>query len=600
MDDTLRVALYARVSSDKQAEELTIRSQLAALKQRIASDGFACDAELCFADEGYSGSTLQRPGLERLRDLAYSGVIDRLYVHSPDRLARNFAHQAVLIEELEKHQVQVVFLNDVAGAASPEAKLLLQMQGMIAEYERAKILERTRRGRRFAARQGKVSALGHAPFGYRYVSKHDGGGEARYEIAEAEARVLQTLFTWVGVEGLSLGEAVDRLRQQGIATPSGKTHWDRSTLREMLRNPAYQGTARFGKTRLQPRKDARRRPGGRPSTILSDRPVTRRRSDHVVTATLPEEQETIPVPALVSAELFQATAERLDENRRRYRQQKRGTEYLLSGLLVCAVCRSACCGRRHRQQVKSRPGRPREYVYYRCLGTDSGRHHGSAICRNASVSASIEETVWSDLKALLQDPDRLRREFEQRLAHPSQESADVQRLEKSIHEQKRRISRLLDAYENGWIDKAEFETRIRAAKERLHREEARLREHQTASMTNESMRLAVHEFTEFAAQMSDHLEQADFATKRKLLRLLINRVEISREEVCIVYKVSLRPFAQTPNSGGVLHDCLTFQSALQAEDGTSFETTAKPQAGHRRLTRSRLAWSRIASRCSCR
>ena len=153
------VALYARVSSERQADELTIQSQVAALRQRIVADGCKVEPELCFQDEGFSGGTVQRPALERLRDLAYSGVIDRLYIHSPDRLARKYAYQVVLMEEFSKHDVEVVFLNDVAGVAAPEGNLLLQMQGMIAEYERAKILERTRRGRRFAARQGKVSAV---------------------------------------------------------------------------------------------------------------------------------------------------------------------------------------------------------------------------------------------------------------------------------------------------------------------------------------------------------------------------------------------------------------------------------------------------------
>ena len=575
MDDT-RVALYARVSSDKQVEGLTIRSQLDALQRRIAADGMKIDEELCFQDEGYSGGTLQRPALERLRDVAYSGVVDRLYVHSHDRLARNYLHQALLLEEFEKHQVEVVFLNDVAGAGdSPEAKMLLQMQGMIAEYERAKILERTRRGRRFAARQGKVSALGNAPYGYRYITKSEGQGEARYEVVAEESDVVRALFAWVGVEGLSLGEAVERLRQQRISSPSGLSHWDRSTLREILRNPAYRGAARFGKTRSEPRRSERRasRPkagnlsdtpmtSNRPES--SDTPMTRRRSGRVAVPTSPEEQETISVPALVSGELFQAAAERLDENRRRHRQQKSGGEYLLSGLLVCGGCGSAYCGRRHRQRVKSRPDQPRAYVYYRCLGTDSGRHHGAAICKNASLSAAVEESVWSDLKSLLREPDRLRREFEERLACPDRASADGSRLEKSIQDSKRRIARLLDAYESGWVDKKEVESRMRMAKERLAKDEACFKEHQSTSATSEAMRNALREFGEFAAQMTDKLEQADFATKRKLLRLLVNRIEIGADEIRIVYKVSLRPFAQAPNNGGVLHHCLRLVLSAQA------------------------------------
>jgi site-specific DNA recombinase len=155
MDDTIRAALYARVSSEQQAGELTIRSQVAALRQRITQDGLTVDEELCFLDEGYSGSTVIRPALEKLRDVVHCGGLDRLYVHSPDRLARKYAYQVVLLEEFQKCDVAVVFLNDLREQHSPEGELLVQMQGMIAEYERAKILERTRRGRRFAARQGK-------------------------------------------------------------------------------------------------------------------------------------------------------------------------------------------------------------------------------------------------------------------------------------------------------------------------------------------------------------------------------------------------------------------------------------------------------------
>src|SRR5262249_15667042 len=152
-------------------------------------------------------------------------------------------HQMVLLEEFARHGVQVVFLNHDPQDQSAEGNLLLQMQGMIAEYERAKILERTRRGRRFAARQGKVSALSHAPYGYRYGSKHEGEGEARYDDAEDEARLVRELFQWVGVEGLSLAGVADRLYQQGVITPKGHARWDKATIRGILLNPAYTGTA---------------------------------------------------------------------------------------------------------------------------------------------------------------------------------------------------------------------------------------------------------------------------------------------------------------------------------------------------------------------
>jgi site-specific DNA recombinase len=159
----LAVAIYARVSSEQQAEAQTIASQVAALRARVAADACVLLPECEFIDEGYSGATLVRPGLEGLRDLSASGGVERLYLHSPDRLARKYAYQVLLIAEFQRMGIEVVFLNRELSRTSPEDELLLQVQGMVAEYERAKILERSRRGKRHAAQVGSVNVLGGAP-----------------------------------------------------------------------------------------------------------------------------------------------------------------------------------------------------------------------------------------------------------------------------------------------------------------------------------------------------------------------------------------------------------------------------------------------------
>ena len=206
--------LYARVSGEQQEKEDTIASQLEAVTQRIASDGLECEPELRFVDDGYSGYILARPGLERLRDQAAAGVIDRLYVLDPDRFSRKYAYQVLILEELTRCGVEVVFLRNPPGRG-PEENLLLQVQGMIAEYERAKIMERCRRGKQYAARRGSVNVLSGAPYGYRYVGKHEGGGEARYQVVAEEARVVRKIFEWVGQERCSIGEVCRRLRRDG-------------------------------------------------------------------------------------------------------------------------------------------------------------------------------------------------------------------------------------------------------------------------------------------------------------------------------------------------------------------------------------------------
>src|SRR5256885_1679790 len=205
-----QVAISARVSSEQQAEAHTVASQVAALQERVAADGLTVSEAMQFLDEGYSGATLVRPALERLRDVMAAGSVDRLSVHSPDRLARKYAYQVLLVDEFRRAGVEVIFLNHALGH-SPEDDLLLQVQGMVAEYERAKIIERSRRGKRHAAQRGSVNVLSGAPYGYRYINKWEGGGTARYEVILEEARVVRQMFTWVGQERCALAEVCRRL-----------------------------------------------------------------------------------------------------------------------------------------------------------------------------------------------------------------------------------------------------------------------------------------------------------------------------------------------------------------------------------------------------
>jgi site-specific DNA recombinase len=143
--------------------------------------------------------------LEHLGGQVAAGAIDRLYVHSPDRLSRKYAYQVLLVEELTRCGVEIVFLNNPIGH-NPEETLLLQVQGMIAEYKRAKILERSRRGKLHAAWHGSVNVLCGAPYGHRYITKHDGDGEARYQVLAEEAQVVRNIFEWVETERCSIGE----------------------------------------------------------------------------------------------------------------------------------------------------------------------------------------------------------------------------------------------------------------------------------------------------------------------------------------------------------------------------------------------------------
>ena len=215
--NTKQAAYYARVSSDRQSKANTVASQISALEKRLTDDGYKILLAMKFVDDGYSGATLIRPALEQLRDSIALGEIDTLYVHTPDRLSRKYAYQAILIEEFTAAGVSTLFLTNPPGE-SPEENLLLQVQGMISEYERAKIIERHRRGKLHNARNGSINVLSGAPYGYHYIRKSHEGMPARYEINFEEAVVVKRIFEWIGKERLSIGEVSRRLGEANIPT----------------------------------------------------------------------------------------------------------------------------------------------------------------------------------------------------------------------------------------------------------------------------------------------------------------------------------------------------------------------------------------------
>src|SRR5438128_4155594 len=484
-----------------------------------------------FLDEGYSGATLIRPALERLRDVIAAGAVDRVYVHSPDRLARKYAYQVLLVEEFRRAGVEVIFLNRALGQ-SPEDDLLLQVQGMIAEYERAKIMERHRRGKRHAARMGAVNVLSGAPYGYRYVSKYEGGGQARYDIIPEEARLVRQVFDWVGRDRLTIGEVCRRLTRAGEVTRTGKRVWDRSVVWGMLKQPAYMGTAVFGRARqepLRPRLRAQRGRALQPRRAVSTVDVPR------------EEWLPIPVPALVAPELFAAVQEPLRENQRHARQSRRGALYLLQGLLQCQHCGYAYYGKR--LSPSARKGKPRAYAYYRCLGTDAYRFGGERVCQNTQVRTDrLDLAVWQEVGTLLAHPERLAEEYRRRLQPETRaQCTSLTTVEAQIGKLRQGVARLIDSYAEGLIDKPEFEPRLTRLRQRIARLEEQRQQLADEAAVHAELQLIIGRLEDFAANVHHGLEAPDWANKRDLIRTLVKRVEIAQNEVNIVFRVDPYP-----------------------------------------------------------
>ena len=524
---TIQAAIYARVSSERQATAQTIASQLAALRERVAADGCALPEAMQFLDDGYSGTTLVRPALERLRDLVAAGAVDRLYIHSPDRLARKYAYQVLLVDEFRRTGVEVIFLNRELGR-SPEDDLLLQVQGMMAEYERAKIVERHRRGKLHAARAGVVNVLAGAPYGYRYIDKHAGGGQARYEILPDEARVVRQVFDWVGRDRLTLGEVCRRLTQAGERTRTGRTVWERSVVGGLLHNPAYQGTAAFGKTRQGPLRPRLRAQRGRP---LQPRRAT---ADYGVPAS---EWLPIPVPALVDTGVFAAVQEQLQDNRRHARQSRRGARYLLQGLVQCQQCGYAFYGKPISRTAAK--GKTRTYAYYRCLGTDAYRFGGERVCTNPQVRTDLLDlTVWREVSGLLAHPERVAEEYQRRLQAPTSGTRQAQAtLETQIGKVRQGVARLIDSYAEGLLEKHEFEPRITRLRQRIAALEEQRQQLLDEAAVQTELRLIIGRLEDFATQIDTGLEEADWLRKREMIRALVKRVEVTQEQVNVVFRV---------------------------------------------------------------
>ena len=320
-------AIYARVSGARQKEEQTIGSQVVECKTAAGSWGLDVPEGWVFTDEGYSGASLVRPALERLRDLAAQVPVDVVVCYSPDRLARKLAYQTLLIDELNKAGCEVRFVK-ARKVETPEDEMLLQFQGMIAEYERALIMERTRRGKAFRARAGVVNVLGGAPYGFCYVRRSD-ICEARYEVVEDEAQIVREVFRRYTEDQVPIGGLARWLSAEKIPTRTGKDRWDRSVIWAMLKNPAYVGRAAFLKTGSTDKRPAINR-----QARLQGRSVSRH---HAKYDRPKDEWITIAVPAIVNEGTFELAERRLADNRR-FSARNSKEPSLLMGLTACQSC----------------------------------------------------------------------------------------------------------------------------------------------------------------------------------------------------------------------------------------------------------------------
>jgi len=486
-----------------------MESQIAAIEAFAQQQGYQLEPDLYFLDQAISGARLDRPALNRLRDLAPEGWFDVLLCYSPDRLARRYAYQWVLLDELRRAGVEVLFVNQPAVPEGPQGQLLLGIQGLFAEYERTQITERLRRGRLHRIRQGQlVNPV--PPYGYRYIPVREADG-GRWVAHEREAEVVRTIYRWYTEEGLTIAQIVDRLRAAGKQMPPRGQRWQYSTVQAILKQPAYTGRAYYNRTRTchevvgQPRKRGR---GVRQSPTHEPRP----REEWIETA----------VPLLVPEEVWQRAQEQLAMKQKFASRNNTRHFYLLRSLLVCGICGRTLTACTSNGQV-----------YYSC--TNRGKGRAPAVPRHTCSVAGriVEPLVWEAVSKLLENPrllaDAWQAEGEAAKADPD----EADRLQNRLRALERQWARLLDAFQDELLAKEELaqrKARLDAEREALRQRLDQLQRHERRKQAKAQM---LQDFDAFCQKIKASLADPTPEVQQEVIRLLIDHIVVEKDALII-------------------------------------------------------------------
>src|SRR3954469_24351232 len=519
----MRIGIYARVSTQRQAQADGLTHQLDRLHAHALRQGWTVQAEHVFRDDGYSGASLKRPGLERLRDRAALRELDRILITAPDRLARNYVHQVLLLEEITATGCAVEFL-DRPMSQDPHDQLLLQIRGAVAEYERSLIAERMRRGRLRKLRAGTLLPWTRPPYGYR-LDPDRPRGPAGVRLDEAGGGGVRDLFAWYADEGVTVMALVQRLGRLGIASPRGRPNWSPSALRGVLTNPIYLGQVFGNRLRARPAESRR-------SALL---PVGRGGGAKRV-ADPAEWIAVARVPAIVSQDQFDRVQERLRPNRQMAGRNNRVHQYLLRGLVSCGRCRRGCSGRHL----------PPGYDYYLCRTKTQMRilTPGDRCAARYIPARPLEELVWRDLCEVLAAPEMVAHAMQRACGGhwlPQELQARRANLRRGRAALGQQVERLTEAYLAGVVPLVEYDRRRREVETRsraLERQEQELAG--DAERQGDTARLAAHADA-FCRRVREGLAEADFARKRALLELLVDRVIVADGAVEIRYVIPTGP-----------------------------------------------------------
>jgi len=514
------VAVYVRVSTRHQAESQTIEQQLERLRAHFQAQGSSLPDDAIFRDDGYSGAALNRPGLDRLRDQVGARVFDRVLIVAPDRLARKYVHQVLLIEELERAGCQIEFL-DHPMSHDPHDQLLLQIRGAVAEYERALITERMRRGRLSKFRAGLLLPWTKPLYGYRLDPEQPRDPKG-VRLDPAEAATVAEIFAAYLQEGAGLMSVAKGLFTQGVPSPTGKKRWGLASLRGLLMNPAYTGQVYAGRMHYhapQVRRSATH-PIGRPHD----------------SATLAPRDEWIPVttiPALVTQEQFDLVQAKLAHNQSFASRHNTAHQYLLRALVTCGLCQLACSAR----TVSGQP-----YGYYICTGKDKPvQARRAEKCPSRFIPVQqLDDLVWKDLYDLLSEPQRIAEAMDRALGGswlPQELQARRENLRRGRENLEQQLQRLTDAYLSGIIPLAEYHRRRQELEKRIEALQNQMNQLLVQVDRQKELSGLVTHVEDFCQRVQTGLANPTFEQKRRLIELLVDRVVVTDADVEIRYVI---------------------------------------------------------------
>ena len=513
------IATYSRVSTSLQEEQQTIKNQLNALQEYATKNSYTIVEE--YVDDGWSGDILARPALDKLRQDAKNKVWEGVLIYDPDRLARRYSYQELLMDELREAGLEVMFIT-VSAPKNSEDKILHGVRGIFAEYERAKIAERFRLGKLRKLQEGHVLTT-DAPYGYNYIPKRD-GKHGYYEINPEESKVIKMIFEWVANEGVTIRTIVKKLAAMGIKPrKSLRGVWSTSTLSTLLRNPVFIGQAHWGSS----------------YAVVPENPKNNEKYKRMKKSSRKrrpkEDWIIVPVPAIIDKDLFEKAGRQLDANYALCKRNRKN-QYLLANKIYCT------CGR-HRHGEGSYNNRL--HLYYRC----DDRILNFPLpptCKEKGINAAIaDEKVWGKITEVMSSEELLTEQISRYLENKKEKGltavVDVEASKKEFEKLQTHLDRYNKGYGAGVFTLDELKEYTAPLKEKISRLET-----QIANAASQANQINMHpptpaEIAAFADKAKKELANMSYEAKREIIVNFVDRIAGNRDELKVTGQFTLEP-----------------------------------------------------------